>query len=713
MKIYKILIALITFGVLSAQNKLLTIQDAILKGRTSLAPLRLQNFSFIDGANQFSYILNNVLLIGDNNSGKLLPVISLTELNVLLRKENKDTLQSLNSVKWKNASGFLFTSKQSEYFYSVTEKKFTLSNKKDAPLGLEAYLEGPSAGLYSYCKNNNLYLVANGKENQITNDGSYNIVYNGHNIHQNEFGIDGKNFWSPKGNYLAFYRMDQSNVFDYPIIDWSTYPAVNKNIKYPMAGSKSHYVTLGIYSVKNNTTVFIKTEGDPEQYLTNVCWGPNEQFIYIAVLNRAQNHMKLNEYDAATGNFVRTLFEEKDEKYVEPLHPMLFLPLNTNSYLWLSRRDGYTHLYLYDLKKGFIKQLTKGKWEIKDEPIIDLKGETVFFHANEQSPVNQDYYSLALKTGKLTRLTKGNGFHSCFVNKEFLYVADVFQSAHIPREYSIINIANKKSSTIFKAENPIKEFSCGTWNLFSIKNNQGIDLYCRLFKPINFDSTKKYPVIVYLYNGPHSQLVTNTWLAGGELWYQYMAQKGYIIFTLDGRGTSYRGKEFEQIIHRQLGTAEMEDQLCGVKYLKSLPFVDANKLGVFGWSFGGFMTTSLMTRSAGIFKVGVAGGPVIDWSLYEIMYGERYMDTPQENPDGYKANNLLNHIEKLKGKFLVIHGAQDPVVVWQHSMQLIKKANDKKIQMDYYVYPGHEHNVLGIDRAHLFDKICNYFIENL
>jgi dipeptidyl-peptidase-4 len=299
------------------------------------------------------------------------------------------------------------------------------------------------------------------------------------------------------------------------------------------------------------------------------------------------------------------------------------------------------------------------------------------------------------------------------MNKAGDCVVDNFSSAQIPREYNIIQTKTGKVMSLFKAENPIKDYQTGSWRLFSIKNSEGTDLYCRLFKPVNFDSTKKYPVLVYLYNGPHSQMVTNTWMAGGELWYQYMAQKGFIVFTLDGRGTSYRGKAFEQAIHRRLGTVEMEDQLKGVEYLKSLSYVDPARIGVHGWSYGGFMTTSLMTRNPGVFKVGVCGGPVIDWSYYEIMYGERYMDTPQENKEGYDNNNLLNYVDKLKGKLLMIHGAQDNVVVWQHSILYQKKAVDKGVQLDYYVYPGHEHNVLGKDRAHLMEKVTNYFIDNL
>jgi dipeptidyl-peptidase-4 len=712
----KKLIIISSFAIASisvAQDKLLTIQDAVLKGRTTLAPKRLQSLGFISGTTKFSYIDNNAIKVGDNTIGKTTDVLTLKELNTQLKSSNKDTLATFTSITWKNANQFYFSNKKGELIYSLDKKTISETDKTAEPSNLEAYQKEPVTSAYSYCKDNNLYVVKDGKETQVTTDGSYEIVYTGQNVHQNEFGIDGKNFWSPKGNYLAFYRMDQSLVTDYPIIDWTTRPAKNENIKYPMAGNKSHHVTLGIYDVNTNKTIYVKTEGDPEQYLTNIAWSPDEKHIYIAILSRTQNDMKLNEYDAATGNFVRTLFEEHDDKYTEPLHPMLFVKNNPTQFIWQSRKDGYTHFYLYDISGKLIKQLTKGNWEVKMENGFDEKGERLFFHANDQSPVNQDFYSVNLKSGVVTKITNGSGFHNCIIDEKGNYVLDNFSSTNTPREYYVINTSTKKSTAIYKADNPIKDYKLGSWNLFTIKNNEGTDLYCRLFKPVNFDSTKKYPVLVYLYNGPHSQMVTNTWMAGGELWYQYMAEKGFIIFTLDGRGTSYRGKAFEQATHRQLGTKEMEDQLTGVDYLKSLPYVDAKRIGVHGWSFGGFMTTTLMTRSPETFKVGAAGGPVIDWTYYEIMYTERYMDSPQDNKEGYEKNNLLNYVDKLKGKLLMIHGAQDPVVVWQHSVLYQKKAVDKGIQLDYYLYPGHEHNVLGKDRAHLMEKITNYFIDNL
>ncbi len=694
-----------------AQNNLLTIKDAVSKGRTTLAPKRLGGLVFIPNSNNFCYVDDNVLKIFDNATAKFKQQIKLSDVNAGLKLINDDSLKFFPQIEWIGKDIFKFyNAKGEEIYYSTLassniykkEKMNRPDNGDDSPANKET----------AYSKDNNVYIAKGASETQITTDGSYSLSY-GTSVHRDEFGISKGTFWSPKGTLLAFYRMDQSDVTDYPIVDWSTYPAVNKNIKYPMAGNKSHYVTIGIYSHSTRNITYLKTEGPKDQYLTNISWSPDEEYIYVAVLNREQNHYKLNKYNAATGDFVKTLFEEKDEKYAEPLNPMLFVKNNSSQFIWQSRRDGFNHFYLYDTTGKLIKQLTKGNWEVKDENGFDDKGENLFFHANEQSPVNQDFYSVNLKSGLTKRLTQGNGFHTAVVSLKGDYIVDNFSSCYTPREYNVINTINGKSVSFYKAENPIKDYKLGKWSMFTIKNSEGTDLHCRMFKPVDFDSTKKYPVIVYLYNGPHSQMVTNTWLAGGELWYQYMAQKGFIVFTLDGRGTGYRGKAFEQAIHRQVGTKEMEDQLKGVEYLKSLPYVDAKRLGVHGWSYGGFMTTSLMTRYPDVFKVGAAGGPVIDWSYYEIMYGERYMDMPQENKEGYDKNNLLNYVDKLKGKLLMIHGAQDPVVVWQHSIMYQKKAVDKGVQLDYYVYPGHEHNVQGKDRVHLMDKICNYFIDNL
>lgn len=704
------LVCIAFFTIAQSQNATLSIQDAVLKGRTSLAPKRLQNLQFSPNGTYFLYTENQAALIFNAQSMQLISKFDIRHCNTQLKKHAfSDTLNQFGFKGWANDSAILINTatglKEISFYSAKAYTKTEIPNYEH----LELF---ENSETYAYVKNHNVIVFSEGVETQVTSDGSYEIE-NGISVHRDEFGIHKGLFFSPKGNLLAYYRMDQSDVTDYPIIDWTKYPAENQNIKYPMAGNNSHYVSLHIYNLKTHKTIKVNTTGPRDQYLTNISWSPDEQHIYIAIVNRAQNHYQLNAYNSATGNFEQLVLEERDEKYTEPQHPMYFVPGKPNQFVWLSRKDGFLHAYLYSTNGTLIRQLSSGPWEIKSVLGFDTKGTSFFIHANKEKPINQDVYAITLSNGNLKRLTSGDGFHNGILNASGTVLLDQWSACYVPRQYEGINLKTNTRKTLFSAEHPTRSYALGSWNVFTIPNAEGTPLYARLFKPVGFDSTKKYPVVVYLYNGPHSQMVTNSWMAGGELWYQYMAQRGYIVFTIDGRGTSYRGKVFEQAIHRQLGTVEMEDQMVGVRYLKQLPYVDPNRLAVHGWSFGGFMTTSLMSRYPGVFKVGVCGGPVIDWSYYEIMYGERYMDTPKENPEGYNTNNLLHHVKSLKGKLLMIHGAQDNVVVWQHSMMYLKKAVDEGVQLDFYAYPGHEHNVLGKDRAHLMEKVCDYIIEHL
>lgn len=701
-----------------AQTKLLTMEEAIIKQRTTLAPAKLRQLMWVKDDTKFSYIDtvngSDALFIGDATSDKkpIQQTISLTDINNLLGQQHINSLKQFPAIQWKTANSFTFEADKKLLVYDLKSKKLTIKSNRDLGTDAENTDEADKTGYVAYTVKNNLF-VYDGKETLIvTNDANENIV-NGKSVHREEFGITKGTFWSPNGGLLAFYRMDQTMVKDYPIIDWTTRPATNNMIKYPMAGDTSHQVTVGIYSVANGKTIFLKTGEPQDQYLTNIAWSPDEQTLYIAVLNREQNHLKLNAYNVATGLLEKTLFEEKDDKYVQPLHPFVFVPKHPDQFVWQSARDGYNHLYLYNTSGKLLKQLTTGNWVVTDFAGFDEKGTTAFYTSTAESPITRNFYSVDLKKGTTTKLTSGEGTHTVMLNTKGNYIIDNFQSTTIPRQIAAYNIKGKKTRDIKQSENPLKDYKLGQFSLFKLKSENGDDLYCRLFKPIDFDSTKKYPVIVYLYGGPHVQLINNTWNGGGDMWFQYMAERGFVVFTIDSRGSTNRGQAFEQATFQHLGTIEMKDQIVGINYVKNLKYVDANRMGLFGWSFGGFMTTSIMTRYPDLFKAAVAGGPVIDWSYYEIMYTERYMDTPQTNPEGYKESNTLNYIDNLKGKLLLIHGTADNVVVWQHSLQFLKACVDKGKQVDYFVYPGHEHNVLGKDRVHLFNKITEYFMQNL
>jgi dipeptidyl-peptidase-4 len=562
----------------------------------------------------------------------------------------------------------------------------------------------------AYTIDNNLYVLDRaGKQTAVSNETNKGIVY-GQAVHRNEFGIDGGIFWSPKGNKLAFYRMDETMVTDYPLVDISARIAQLKNIKYPMAGMTSHEVTIGVFDPNTQTIVYLKTRGPKDLYLTNVAWSPDEQFIYVAELNREQNHLQLNRYNATTGDFDKTLFEETDSRYVEPQHPVMFVANHPDRFVWQSRRDGYNHLYLYDISGKLLKQLTHGEWEVTEVKGFDAKGENLFFESTYPAPMDRHLFVINLNSGKMQQLTTESGMHNGTISISGLYLLDRFSSNDNPGKIYLINMRNKKTTLLSAAKNPFQDYNIPTVESGTIKAaDNKTDLYYRLVKPHDFDPSKKYPTIIYVYGGPHSQMVQNRWRYGSGGWEMYMAQRGYLVFVMDNRGTSYRGDEFEKATFRHLGVEEAKDQMKGVEFLKSLPYVDANRLGIHGWSFGGFMTINMLLRNPDVFKAGVAGGPVIDWKYYEVMYGERYMDTPQENPDGYRESSLLNKADQLKSRLLIIHGDEDPTVVWQNSLQFLKSCIQNGTHPDYFVYPGHGHNMMGHDRVHLHEHITRYF----
>jgi|AGTN01.1.fsa_nt_gi Dipeptidyl aminopeptidases/acylaminoacyl-peptidases len=578
------------------------------------------------------------------------------------------------------------------------------------PQKSENHSLSPDNNLLAYTKENNLFVKdKDGKETAVSDENNKGIVY-GQSVHRNEFGINSGIFWSPGGAKLAFYRMDETMVTDYPLVDVSARVAELEEIKYPMAGMASHEVTIGIFDTKTNETMFLKTGEPKDRYLTNIAWSPDEKYIYVAELNREQNHLKMNRYDAATGNFNKTLFEERHPKYVQPENPVLFVKNDDDQFIWQSRRDGFNHLYLYDVSGKLLKQLTKGAWEVTEVVGFDEKGKNLYFTSTHPTPMERHLYSVTMRNGGITRHTTVAGTHSATVSPSGKYLIDRYSAYDNPGKIDLIDTRNGKTTLLSSTNNPFEGFNMPSVESGTIKAADGVtDLYYRLIKPFGFDPSGKYPVVIYVYGGPHSQIVSNRWRYGSGGWETYMAQKGYLVFVMDNRGTSYRGFDFENVTHRRLGVEEANDQMKGVEFLKSHPYVDGERMGIHGWSYGGFMTINMLLRYPDTFKVGVAGGPVIDWKYYEVMYGERYMDTPQENPQGYEESSLLNKADRLKSRLLIIHGVEDPTVVMQHSLQFLKSSIKAGTHPDFFVYPGHGHNMIGQDRVHLHEHITRYF----
>ena len=695
------------FGAAFAQKKSLTLSESVLQQYRNFRPDGLDGVSWIPGTDVYVYISDNGLSLTKVSVKKNTEEVFLKvqDVNTVLSAE----LGSFYGYSWKNAEEMYVTDGSKYYVYNTTTKKGKLVNTVPEKGANAVFNE--ASGHLAFTVENALHLnTASGEKRIVASSEDKNIV-SGQSIARQEFGITNGIFFSPKGNLVAFYQKDETNVKTYPLEDITKTPAELIEIKYPMAGQGSEKPKVGIYNISTAKTAWILPESGSDSYLTNVSWTPDEKYVLVAEVNRDQNEMWLNLYDAVSGSKIKTLIHESDSKWVEPEHPAFFPSTTSNNFVWISESDGFNNLYYYDLQGNLIKKLTSNKFVTKEILTSIKDGKEIIFAATGTSPLNTLYYSVDLK-GVQRCLTLEEGTHSISINSTATHFVDQYSSHSVIGKTELKTMNGKIVRNLKTSKNKLADYAIGTADIGQITAKDGSVLYTRLIKPSNFDPNKKYPVMVYVYGGPHAQMITNSWLDGANLWMYWMAEQGYLVFTLDNRGSGERGKAFEQQIHRQLGTVEMEDQMSGVDYLKSLPYVDGNRLAVHGWSFGGFMTTSLMLRQAGTFNVGVAGGPVTDWKYYEVMYGERYMDRPEENAKGYEASSLFTYANQLKGKLLLIHGTVDPTVVPQHNYALVKKFVDLGIQMDFFPYPMHEHNVRGKDRVHLIQKVLQYIIDN-
>ena len=692
----------------------------------------------------------------DTKSGKESILVTLEEVNEALKNGEMPykltghikplrTLMAA-SLPWGDRNVITFT----QYDDRTPGQKYMIwydfSKKKIVNL---FNLQGEGPTNFDFCKENGYMAYTIGNDLYVAHEGDFSSMVNpkvtgnqqqekdvvyGQAVHRNEFGIMKGTFWSPKGTYLAFYRMDQSMVTDYPQVNTTARIAELVPGKYPMAGMTSHKVTVGIYNVKDGKTIYLQAGDTTDRYFTNISWGPDEKSVFVIELNRDQNHAQLVQYDAVSGQKIGVLYEEKHTRYVEPQHPLIFLPWDDSQFIYQTQRDGFNHLYLMDTKtklKGewktgkdsedqyceYLKTipLTEGNWLVQDVLGFNTSRKEIIIASTEISPLQTNIFSLNVKNGKRTLIGMEDGTHQAKLSASGTYLIDYFTSNNVPREISILPTTGKKGTTLFTATDPLKEnYNLPEITVGTIKAADGeTDLYYRLIKPVNFDPNKKYPAIIYVYGGPHAQMIHNTRFYDARGWDLYMAQQGYVMLTVDNRGSDNRGIKFENCTFRHLGTEEMKDQVQGAKFLQSLPYVDADKIGVHGWSFGGFMTTNLMLTYPDIFKVGVAGGPVIDWQFYEVMYGERYMDTPQANPEGYKESNLRLKAGNLKGRLEVIIGGMDPTCVPQHSISFLRACIDAGTHPDFFIYPEDGHNMMGRDRVHLHEHITRYFLDHL
>ena len=706
------------FGaILIHAQQTLTLRDAVLKAGTELAPERLRGLQWIKGTGNFSYVRDSLLMMGSSGKAMDRPILSLGTLNKALDADRQ--LRAIPAITWIDANAFRFLHKGQLLRYDLST--MTLGTLASLPSDAANEDIEPTSLHIAYTIGNDLYVLRNGSQPQrITSDGTDGIV-NGQSVHRQEYGITKGTFWAPNGERLAFYRMDERMVTTYHLEDISTKPSTFNPIRYPMAGQTSHQVTVGVVDLRDGSMRFLRTEGAADDYLTNIAWSPDGRFVHVVHLDRRTENLRLVRYDASTGEPVATLLTEQDPKYLEPEHPPLFLASSPEQFLWRSERDGWEHLYLYDGRMGLVRQLTKGPWNVKEVLGVDPGGRFAIVEGSapniEDAPtgaLETHLYRVALATGRTTRLSIDAGTHSGMLSDDASFLIDRWSSTTVPGRVELRSTARGELlRTLLNSADPLTNYTVGSIELITVPITNGDRANARLIKPSHFQEGRKYPVLIYVYNGPHVQLVNNSFLGGASHWMLEAAERGYLVWTLDGHGSAGRSKAFEQAVHRRLGLVEVEDQMAGVAFLKGLPYVDADRIAVHGWSFGGHMTTAMLTRHPGVFKVGVAGGPVMDWSLYEVMYTERYMDTPAENPEGYQATALPPLADKLQEDLLLITGGADDVVLPQHSLSFIRSCVERGVPVDFFDYPGHGHNVRGKDRLHLMEKVLRYIDQRI
>ncbi len=688
---------------IEAQERLLTMEEAVLG--TGLAVENLPCTWRADGS-VYTTVEKGVIYAVNPKTGEKQELTTLQKINALLGTELRRmppyTLTGKGTMRFMAGRELV----------GIDPVADTIVHRYAIPEGAEN-ARYADEGRFLYTRANNLYWSDRaGKEYAITCNEDKNIV-SGQSVSRNEFGIAGGMFPAPDKMQVAFFQKDESRVSTFPLLDINSRTGTLREVKYPMAGMASEYVRLGIYHYETQQTVWVEvTDFTEERYLTCISWAPDSKTIYIQVLDRSQKQMKLNAYNAADGKFIRTILEEKNDKYVEPQYALHFLKSDPDQFIYTtSNRDGWRNLYLCSLSRGTVERLTKVDADVE---LVAEHGRYIYYYSAELSPVERHLFRLDLKTRKSLCLTPDAGVHTVNISPDGNYLIDTYSSLSVPRVVRLASTGGKLSRELLRAADPTEKLNFGEITLGTVKSADGrYDNYYRLIKPHDFDPAKKYPVILYVYGGPHSQMVTNSFQAQLRRWEMYMAQRGYVVFVMDNRGTSNRGLDYEQAIHRQCGKCEMADQMAGLEWLLQHPWCDRDRVGVHGWSYGGFMTISLMTNYPEVFKVGVAGGPVIDWKWYEVMYGERYMETPETNPEGFASTSLIPMAEKLAGKLLICQGAIDATVLWQHSLSFVRACVVKGVQVDYFPYPCHEHNVMGKDRVHLMQKVTNYFEDCL
>ncbi len=627
-------------------------------------------------------------------------------------------------IKTETESIYRYSTKAHYYVFDLKKKRaFPLTDFDKGKQRLAAF--SPGADKVAFVRDNNIFItdLKSREEIQVTNDGKMNHIINGATdwVYEEEFGFDNGMYWSPDGDRLAYYRFDESRVKEFQMAMYGELYPDQYTFKYPKAGEKNSIVGIYIYDLNNTEARPVDTGNETDIYYPRIKWTQDNDRLCVMRLNRHQNHLEFLLTDIGSGDQpfkyqTKKIYEEKSATYIEINDNLIFLQ-DGNSFLWNSEHDGYNHIYHYSMEGEVIRQLTEGSWDVIEFLGVNQDNGRVFYSSSEVSPLEQHVYSVRIKRGKPDQLSTRKGSNNAVFSEGCKYYINYHTDANTPY-YISLHDAKGKELRVLKTNENLKEtlakYEISPKSFFTFTNSAGVELNCSMIKPADFDPTQKYPVYVNIYGGPGHNTVTDSWGGANYLFHQLLAQKGYIVVSCDPRGTMYRGREFKHATYQQLGKLETEDFIDFAKHLQSQPFVDADRIGIMGWSYGGYMTSLCMTKGAEFYKMGIAVAPVTNWRYYDTIYTERFMRTPQENASGYDDNSPINHVEKLTGKYLLVHGSADDNVHYQNTMEMINALVVANKQFDLFIYPDRNHGIYGgTTRLHLFNKMLNYIESNL
>ncbi|MBN8643206.1 MAG: DPP IV N-terminal domain-containing protein [Flavobacteriales bacterium] len=601
------------------------------------------------------------------------------------------------------------------YLYNISTKELTKVLEQ-----VQEPTFSPDGTKIGFAKSNNLFIydIASKNTTQVTTDGKKNSIINGITdwVYEEEFAFVRAFDWSADSKKLAYIRFDETEVpqFSMDLYKKALYPTA-ETFKYPKAGEKNALVSLHVYDVNGKSSKAINLGNYSDFYIARMKWTNDANVLSAQVLNRHQDNLDLIFVDGTSG-VAKVVLNEKDKAYVDVTDNLTFL--KDNSFIWTSEKDGYNHIYVYD-KTGKLKnQVTKGNWEVTNYYGFDEKNKTVYYQSVENGSTVRDVYKICLDGKKKVKLSQQVGTNAATFSPDFTYFINTYSSSTVPMTYTLNSSKDGKQvqSIVDNTAllDKLKKYDLPTKEFFELTTEKGHKLNAWMIKPKNFDATKKYPVFMYQYSGPGSQEVANNWLDTNDMWFMMLSQEGYITVCVDGRGTGFKGAEFKKCTQKELGKFEVEDQIDAAKVIGNYSYVDKSRIGIFGWSYGGFMSSNCLFKGNDVFKMAIAVAPVTNWRFYDSIYTERYMQTPQENASGYDDNSPINHVSKLKGNFLLIHGTADDNVHVQNSMQMIEALIQANKQFDWAIYPDKNHGIFGgKTRIQLFNKMTNFIKEKL